>query len=132
VVEACTLQTLKVNHQAILFSGAGFFVGFAVCYYLQNGRPESLESSSARVAFSQQLPSLTFQTATASQASWITIIAPPFSRSDSVIQNKDSLVIHAKTSRWRIKVWHPTIPPQFAGEFDPLEYAAAVTAYTNR
>lgn len=136
--KACALQMKKVSYRAGLFCAAGFLVGFAVCHYLQREQSERLLDPAESVGGAQKTTLPISGTAEPSQASPTKSanqsenVLPPRPRDNSVSQDKSSLFAGPELQRWRVKVWHPTIPPQLAGEFDPLEYAAAITNHASR
>jgi hypothetical protein len=123
-VEANTLQLLKANYRIALFVSAGFLAGFAACYCWQHQASEAMNNASADQTLWQPFPnvvaSATNQTFSAEVPHDTTRF---FAGDNSIVEAKQSLFTGAKTKRWRVTVWYPTIPPQRAGEFDPLEDA---------
>jgi len=121
-VECLILQAMKASYRILLCGCAGFVVGFAVGHGWQPDADDQSEATSATVV-ELVLPSATHAAASNEQA-------PLFGSRPELPTQKFYPAIPAE--RWTVTIWHPTIPPQKADTFDPLELAARRMGITNR
>jgi hypothetical protein len=122
-VQSMENARMKTRYRILLASSASFLIGFAVCYHLL---VDDLDQQSSSAAFSnvvQPAPSgvtASYETPRIPRHTWyysLEGVPPPtFSPRQS----------------WQVTIWHPTIPPQKAGTFDPLEHVAKSMGITNR
>jgi len=118
---------MNANYRILLSSCLGFVIGFAACYCLRIACPDY--QSEANVSLS---PSAVPPASTAISVSYETIPTNTRSQPEFLGNTKIAPSILIPAEGWKVTIWHPTIPPQKAGTFDPYEYVARTMGLTNR